>query len=72
MSAHNVFGLFQQLADRGTPVVVVTHDRELVRNIPKLYELADCAIGATTLEATARRRTAELRATRTKIATRGR
>jgi ABC-type lipoprotein export system ATPase subunit len=72
MSADNVFGLFQQLADRGTTVIVVTHDRELVRNIPKPYELADGTIGVTTLEAAARRRTAELRATRTKIATRGR
>jgi ABC-type lipoprotein export system ATPase subunit len=41
MSADNVFGLFQQLADQGTTVIVVTHDRELVRNIPRLYELAD-------------------------------
>jgi putative ABC transport system ATP-binding protein len=71
MSADNVFNLFQQLADRGTTVIIVTHDRELVRNVPKLYELADGTIGETTLEAAARRRTAELRATRTKRATKG-
>lgn len=71
MSADNVFNLFQQLADRGTTVIIVTHDRELVRNVPKLYELADGTIGETTLEAAARRRTAELRATRTKHATKG-
>lgn len=71
MSAQNVFDLLQQLADRGTTVIIVTHDRELVRNVPKLLELHDGTIGETTLEAAARRRTAELRATRTKIATRG-
>ncbi len=71
MSAGNVYDLFQQLADRGTTVIIVTHDRELVRNVPKVYELVDGTIGQTTLEAAARRRTAELRATRTRLATRG-
>jgi len=71
MSAGNVFELFQQLADRGTTVIIVTHDRDLVRNVPKLFELRDGTIGETTLEAAARRRTAELRATRTKLATKG-
>ncbi len=69
MSAGNVFELFQQLADRGTTVIIVTHDRELVRNVPKLLELHDGTIGETTLEAAARRRTQELRASRTKAAT---
>jgi len=72
MSATNVFDLFQQLADRGTTVIIVTHDRELVRNVPKLMELRDGTIGETTLEAAARRRTQELRASRTRSATRGR
>ncbi len=71
MSAGKVFELFQQLADRGTTVVIVTHDRDLVRNVPKLFELRDGTIGETTLEAAARRRTAELRATRSKLATKG-
>lgn len=69
MSAQNVFDLLQQLADRGTTVIIVTHDRELVRNVPKLLEIHDGTIGETTLSAAARRRTAELRAVRTKIAT---
>jgi ABC-type lipoprotein export system ATPase subunit len=72
MSAKNVFDLLQQLADRGTTVIVVTHDRELVRDVPKLLELRDGTIGETTLEAAARRRTAELRASRTKAATKNR
>jgi len=71
MSAANVFDLFQQLADRGTTVVVVTHDREIIRHVPKIYELVDGTIGHTTLEAAALRRTAELRATRSRLATRG-
>ncbi len=71
MSAKNVFDLFQQLADRGTTVIIVTHDRDLVRNVPKLLELRDGTIGETTLEAAARRRTQELRASRTKTATKG-
>ncbi len=71
MSAGNVFNLFQQLADRGTTVIIVTHDRELIRSVPKVFELVDGTIGQTTLEAAARRRTAELRATRTRLATRG-
>jgi len=70
MSAQNVFDLLQQLADRGTTVLIVTHDRELVRNVPKLLELRDGTVGETTLEAAARRRTQELRATRTRSATR--
>jgi putative ABC transport system ATP-binding protein len=69
MSAANVFDLFQQLADRGTTVIIVTHDRLLVGNVPKLFELRDGTIGETTLEAAARRRTQELRATRTRAAT---
>jgi putative ABC transport system ATP-binding protein len=71
MSASNVFELFQQLADRGTTVIIVTHDRELVRNVPKLLELRDGTIGETTLEAAARRRTQELRASKTRTATQG-
>jgi ABC-type lipoprotein export system ATPase subunit len=65
MSAGNV------LADRGTTVIIVTHDRQLVGSVPKLYELRDGTIGETTLEAAARRRTQELRATRTRAATQG-
>jgi ABC-type lipoprotein export system ATPase subunit len=71
MSATNVFNLFQQLADRGTTVIVVTHDRALVQTVPKLYELVDGTIGRTTLEAAAARRTEELRRSRTQSAITG-
>jgi len=71
MSAQNVFELFQQLTDRGTTVIIVTHDRELVKSVPKIYELVDGTINQTTLAAAAARRTQELRATRTRSAIRG-
>jgi putative ABC transport system ATP-binding protein len=71
MSAQNVFDLFHQLANRGTTVILVTHDRELVKNVPKILELVDGTIGETTLAAAAARRTQELRASRTRRATQG-
>ena len=43
-------------------MIIVTHDRELVHNVPKLL-MRDGTVGETTLEAAARRRTQELRAT---------
>jgi putative ABC transport system ATP-binding protein len=68
MSASNVFGLFHELASKGTTVVIVTHDRELVHSVPRLFEMVDGTIGETTLAAAAARRTQELRALRTKSA----
>jgi putative ABC transport system ATP-binding protein len=64
MSANNVFEILQGLADQGTTILLVTHDRELVQGIPNLFELADGSIGRTTVEAAAARRTQELRAVR--------
>jgi putative ABC transport system ATP-binding protein len=69
MSAANVFNIFKQLAERGATVVIVTHDRELVHGVPKLFELVDGTVGHTTLEAAAARRTQELRAIKTLRAT---
>lgn len=40
MSASNVFNTFQSLADQGTTVIITTHDRDLVKNVPVVYELA--------------------------------
>jgi len=64
MSAQHVFDAFHHLSDRGTTVIIVTHDRDLVNNVPKVYEITDGLIGQTTLEAAARRRTHELQAVR--------
>lgn len=64
MSAQNVFDTFKSLADEGATIIIVTHDRELVKTIPKIYELTDGLINRTTLEAAAKRRTEELQALR--------
>jgi putative ABC transport system ATP-binding protein len=62
MSATNVFNFFHELAAEGATILVVTHDRELVQNVPQILELNDGLIGRTTLEAAAKRRTEELQA----------
>lgn len=41
MSASNAFNIFQSLANNGTTVVITTHDRDLVKNVPVVYELAE-------------------------------
>jgi putative ABC transport system ATP-binding protein len=60
MSAANVFNIFNELAQQGSTILVVTHDREIVHNIPHILELVDGTIGKTSLEAAAARRTQEL------------
>lgn len=64
MSAANVFSWLGELASKGTTVIIVTHDRELVRDVSTILELKDGLIGHTTLEAAAARRTQELLAYR--------
>ena len=41
MSTDNVFSIFQELADQGATVIITTYDREIVANIPIVYELQD-------------------------------
>lgn len=64
MSARNVFNAFRRYSEQGTTVIIVTHDRELVKDVPKIIEINDGLVGHTTLEAAARRRTQELTALR--------
>jgi putative ABC transport system ATP-binding protein len=64
MSASNVFNYFNELAKEGATVLLVTHDRELVHNVPHLLEMVDGSIGRTTLQAAAKRRTEEIQALR--------
>jgi putative ABC transport system ATP-binding protein len=64
MSAGNVFKILHELANDGTTVMVVTHDRELAHDIPHILEMVDGSVGHTTLEAAAARRTQELQALR--------
>ncbi len=39
MSTQNVFNIFQELADQGATVIITTYDREIVANVPIVYEL---------------------------------
>ncbi len=41
MSTENVFNIFHELADQGATVIITTYDREIVANIPIVYELRD-------------------------------
>ena len=63
-SAAVVFDTFHQLQESGHTIVIVTHDRALVKTVPKALTLADGLIEASALEAAARRRTQELQALR--------
>jgi putative ABC transport system ATP-binding protein len=41
VSAGLVFALFEELVDRGKTLIMVTHDRELARLVPRVEELRD-------------------------------
>lgn len=62
MSADNVFEIFHEMREQGRTVLVVSHDRELLRGVPRMMVLADGLIESTTLEAAAKRRSQELQA----------
>lgn len=64
MSAAVVFETFYEIAESGRTVVIVTHDRDLVKGVPKVLTLSDGVIEGTPVEAAARRRTQELQALR--------
>ena len=46
MSATNVFRIFHELREQGHTVVVVTHDRELVQDVPRVMSLVDGLLAA--------------------------
>lgn len=64
MSAAVVFEAFYELQEAGHTVIVVTHDRDLVKDVPRVLHLSDGLLESTSLEAAARRRTQELQALR--------
>ncbi|HML20572.1 MAG TPA: ABC transporter ATP-binding protein [Aggregatilinea sp.] len=39
MSTENVFNIFRDAAARGAAVIITTYDREIVANVPRVYEL---------------------------------
>jgi putative ABC transport system ATP-binding protein len=41
VSAGLVFSLFEELVERGKTIVMVTHDRELARHLPRVEEVRD-------------------------------
>jgi ABC-type lipoprotein export system ATPase subunit len=59
-----VFETFYEMQEEGHTIIVVTHDKELVRDVPKVLSLQDGMIEGTTLEAAARRREREHQAQR--------
>ncbi len=40
-TAHEVFDHFSQAVDQGKTVIVVTHDKELVKRVPRVIEILD-------------------------------
>ena len=64
MSAAVVFNTFFEMQEQGHTIIVVTHDREVVRDVPNVMTLQDGLIEASPVEAAARRRTREQQALR--------
>lgn len=64
MSAAVVFETFHEIAEAGRAVIIVTHDRDLVKTVPRVLTLSDGLIDSTSVEAAAQRRTQELQALR--------
>ncbi len=64
MSAAVVFDTFYEMQEQGHTIIVVTHDREVVRDVPNVLTLQDGLVEATPLEAAARRQTREQQALR--------
>jgi putative ABC transport system ATP-binding protein len=64
MSAAVVFETFYELQDQGQTVVIVTHDKEVVQDVPTVLKISDGLIESTPLEAAAKRQTREQQAAR--------
>jgi putative ABC transport system ATP-binding protein len=64
MSAAVVFETFYEMQEAGHTIIVVTHDRQVVRDVPNVLTLQDGLLEATPLEAAARRHSREEQALR--------
>ena len=64
MSAAVVFETFYELRDQGQTVIIVTHDRDVVQDVPTVLKISDGLIESTPLEAAAKRQTREQQAAR--------
>ena len=65
MSAAVVFETFYELQEQGHTVIIVTHDRDVVQDVPTVLTLRDGLVESTPLEAAARRQAREQQAMRT-------
>ena len=65
MSAAVVLDAFYELQEQGHTVMIVTHDRDVVQDVPTVLTLKDGLVEGTPLEAAARRQAREQQATRT-------
>ncbi|PJF41725.1 MAG: ATP-binding cassette domain-containing protein [Chloroflexi bacterium] len=61
MSAEQVFRVFRSYAEYGTTVLIVTHDRHLVRDVPIIYALNNGILERTTVDEIEKRRTQEIK-----------
>ncbi len=43
-TSHDVFELFQDVVSKGKTMVMVTHDKELARRVPRVVEILDGCI----------------------------
>jgi ABC-type lipoprotein export system ATPase subunit len=59
-----VFNTFFEMQEEGHTIIVVTHDRQVVRDVPIALTLQDGMIETSPVEAAARRRTVEQQALR--------
>jgi ABC-type lipoprotein export system ATPase subunit len=64
MSAAVVFEAFFELQEQGRTIIIVTHDRDLVRDVPSVLTVKDGLIEGSPVEAAASRRTREQQAAR--------
>jgi len=64
MSAAVVFDTFYEMREQGHTIIIVTHDREVVRDVPTVMTLQDGLLDASPLEAAASRQTREQQARR--------
>jgi len=64
MSAAVVFNTFFEMQEQGHTIIIVTHDREIVRDVPTVLHMKDGLIEGTVLDAAARRSTREHQAQR--------
>ena len=64
MSDAVVFETFYELQEQGHTVIIVTHERDVVGDVPTVLTLSDGLVEATPLEAAASRQTREQQATR--------